>query len=151
MLKSLKAIKSAEKETTTKIEQSKTQAEKIIENARIESKRLTEEKMALLGFTDKQKQRVKEYPEKLTHFCPKCMKAYQRQEKPLSEDLENCEYCGSELVLTSYEGEVTNILWCPECKKAYQITDERTLAKIGKLAEKSSRQALSKDFTENAE
>ena len=112
---------------------------------------LTEEKMALFGFTDKQKQRVKEYPEKLTHFCPKCMKAYQRQEKPLSEDLENCEYCGSELVLTSYEGEVTNILWCPECKKAYQITDERTLAKIGKLAEKSSRQALSKDFTENAE
>ena len=46
VLESLKAIKSSEKEATTKIEQSKTQAEKIIESARMESKRSAEEKLS---------------------------------------------------------------------------------------------------------
>ena len=96
---------------------------------------LTEEKMSLFGFTEKQKQRIREYPDKLTHFCPRCMKAFQRQENPVSEELENCPYCGQELTLLEHEGEYTDVLYCEECKKPF-LAEEETLEKIQKLEKK---------------
>ena len=94
---------------------------------------LTEEKMTLFGFTEPQKQRIREYPDKLTHFCPRCMKAYQRQETPISEESANCPYCGSELAFLKYEGELTDILYCEECKKGFKAEDEE-IKKIQKYA-----------------
>ena len=48
---------------------------------------LTEEKMDLLDFTPKQREKVRQYH--LTHFCPRCSRGYQRQENPVSEESEN--------------------------------------------------------------
>ena len=96
---------------------------------------LTEEKMTLFGFTERQKERIRNYPDKLSHFCPSCMTAYQRQQNPISEESENCPYCGEELDFLEHEGELTDVLWCEECKKAF-LAGEETLKKIQKYEQK---------------
>ena len=93
---------------------------------------LTEEKMSLLDFTPKQREKVRQYG--LTHFCPRCMKGYQREEKPVSEESANCPYCGSELAFLRYEGELTNILYCENCEKGF-VAENEELKKIQKYAE----------------
>ena len=87
--------------------------------------------MDLFDFTPKQKQKVREHG--LTHFCPRCMKGYQREEKPLSEESANCPYCGEELSFLRYEGELTNILYCENCKQGF-IAEDEELKKIQKYA-----------------
>lgn len=100
---------------------------------------LTEEKMDLFDFTPKQRQKVREHG--LTYFCPRCMRGYQREEKPLSEESANCPYCGEELAFLTYEGELTNVLYCVECEQAFKPSEEG-LDKIRKYAEKTSKQKM---------
>lgn len=90
--------------------------------------------MELFGFTRKQKQKVREH--ELTHFCPRCMRGYQREEKPLSEESENCPYCGEELIFLRHKGKLLNVLWCEKCKKAFTVEGE-TLKKIEEYMEKT--------------
>ena len=94
---------------------------------------LTEEKMDLFDFTLKQREEVREY--QLTHFCPFCMRGYQREEKPLSEESANCPYCGEELAFLTYEGELTDVLWCEECEKPF-LAEGEELKKIQRYAQK---------------
>ena len=89
--------------------------------------------MNVFDFTEKQKEKVRQHG--LTHFCPRCSRGYQRQENPVSEELENCPYCGQELTLLEHEGELTDVLYCGECEKAFLAGDE-TLKKIQKLEQK---------------
>lgn len=102
---------------------------------------LTEEKMNMFDFTPEQREKVRKHG--LTHFCPRCARGYQRQETPVSEESENCPYCGSELSFLTYKGELTNILYCEECKKPF-LAEKEGLKKIRKYAEKTE-QPLSKD------
>ena len=94
---------------------------------------LTEEIMAQLGFTLAQKQKIKKY--ELTHFCLKCMRGYQREEKPLSKESENCAFCGNELLFLRHKGEVIDILWCIQCEEGFKA-DEGTLKKIEEYTKK---------------
>ena len=93
---------------------------------------LTEEKMDLLDFTPKQKEKVREHG--LTHFCPRCMRGYQRIEQPLSEKSDNCPYCGKELSFVKYEEELIPVFWCEECEKAF-LVEKEGLKKIRKYEE----------------
>lgn len=75
-----------------------------------------------------------------THLCPRCFIAYAKEEeKPLNEESVECPICGNELAFLKYEGELTDLLWCLECKKGFKAGDEE-LKKIEKYAEKSSKQ-----------
>ncbi len=104
---------------------------------------LTEEKMGLFDFTSKQKQKVREYG--LTHFCPRCMRGYQREEQPLSKESANCPYCGKELSFVEYEGEVIPVFWCEKCEEAF-LAEGEELKKIRKYADKT-KHPLSKEVT----
>ena len=100
----------------------------------------TEEKMDLFEFTPKQKEKIRQHG--LTHFCPNCMTGYQREEKSVSEESANCPFCGEELSFLRYEGEITNILYCENCKQGF-VAEKEELKKIQKYAEKTG-QPLSK-------
>lgn len=63
------------------------------------------------------------------------MVGFQREEKPLSEELENCPYCGEELSFLEHEGELTDVLYCGKCEKAF-LAEEETLKKIRKYEQK---------------
>lgn len=94
--------------------------------------------MTQFDFTEEQKKKVREHIPKLNYFCPRCMCAYQRPEKPVSEELANCPYCGSELAVLTHKGELTNALWCEECEQPF-LAEEEELKKIEKLAEKTNK------------
>lgn len=104
---------------------------------------LTEQKTDLFDFTPKQKEKVRQHG--LTHFCPRCSRGYQRTEKPLSQESENCPYYDSELSFVKYEEELIPILWCQECEKAF-LAEKEDLKKIRKYAKKT-KQPLSKEVT----
>ena len=114
---------------------------------------LTEEKMDLFDFSSEQKEKVRQHG--LTHFCSRCMKGYQRTEQPLSEETENCPYCGKELSFVKYRGKTIPVLWCKNCEEALIPETKEGLKKIQKYAEKTktplSKEVLSKRVKEALE
>lgn len=105
--------------------------------------------MTKFNFTEKQKQKIRQYPQKLNYFCPRCMKAYQRKENPVSEESANCPDCGSEMHFVEYKGELIDVFWCEECEKAFLAEDEE-LKKIEKY-EKKRKQPSSKQVSKAME
>lgn len=96
----------------------------------------TDEKMDLFGLSQQQKQKLREH--QCTHFCPRCMKGFQREEQPLSNESENCCYCGEELAFLRYRGMLIKALYCEGCKKIF-VAEENGVKKIEKYGEKMAK------------
>jgi len=107
-----------------------------------------DEKMDLFGLSHQQKQKLREH--QCTHFCPRCMKGFQREEQPLSEESENCPFCGEELAFLRYKGMLTNVFWCLNCKRGFEA-EQDGLKKIEKYAEKMTKgEQVSSKLIQNA-